>query len=99
MKKQKVSRGQQNKNVRRVLLQHQIDLNQLVFRTSARTIYLSGVLLRNTGSDLNAQHILRLIEDLEIIGIIQSDLSNWRISKDSISFVGDYEYNAEESVA
>ena len=86
--KQKLSKGQINKEVRRILLQFQVSLSDLTFTTSIKSIYLLGSLLKNNGNDFKTEELTLLVNELENYGNIRSDLDNWYISRDSIHYTG-----------
>lgn len=87
-KKQRRSRAQSNKMVRRILLRYKVCLINLSYTTTARSIFLKGYLLRNNGSDLPPNVVSTMVRELSRIGRITSDLENWSITNDSISFLG-----------
>jgi hypothetical protein len=87
----KLTKGQASKNVRRILLKYQIDLNYLHFSASGASIYLSGYLVKNSGFELSNEEIIVLTQELSAIGPIKSDLENWFLSSDQIYYLGDQE--------
>ena len=87
-KKIKKTRAQTNKNVRRILLRYKICLINLSFSTTSRTIFLKGYLLKNNGSDLPYNVVQNMVIDLTKHGSIRSDLENWVITNDTVSFLG-----------
>lgn len=85
MKKEKMTKAQYSKNLRRVLLRHQIDLSQIQFSASAHSVNLSGLLMKNTGTEVSVPSVIELQKELSRMGQISTDLSNWIITNDSIS--------------
>ena len=88
MAKKKYSRLEINRMVRRFLVQNTIDLTQLNFSSSIRSIRLYGRMVKTTGRELKIKEVENLIRSLETIpGIsdLQFDLENWKISSGSIT--------------
>ncbi len=78
-----VSRYEVNRQVRVVLIRHDIDLTKIDYSCIDGTVYLSGELFKTNDGDI----VPTMIESLfkEIAGIsgvrnVQSDLQNWSIS-------------------
>ena len=53
----KPSRLESNKDVRRILLRHRVDLTQLAFSCHGRTVSFSGDLMKDGGRDFSASEI------------------------------------------
>ncbi len=82
----KPSRLESNKDVRRILLRHRVDLSQLAFSCHGRTVSFSGDLVKDGGRDFSASEIDMMV--LEILGLnlgVLSDLKNWDINGGTIS--------------
>ncbi len=90
----KPSKAQISKEVRRVLCQFQIDLTKLHFSANGRSTYLSGVLKKNSGSDISSEEALQLVYQLSSFGMIKSELDNWYLSLEKIYYLGEAEHAA-----
>ena len=89
--KKSYTRLEINQMVRRNLQANCIDLTQVNYSSSLRTIRLYGRLVKNTGKELVIKEIENLIRVLQVIpGImdITFDLDNWNISAGSITAKG-----------
>jgi hypothetical protein len=93
-KKGNISKAQCNKKIRTVLLKYNVDLSQLNYSASNKSIYMGGVLLKNNGFDLPAHALLELVQELAEHGHIRSNLENWFLSIESIYYIGG-QYNEE----
>mgnify|MGYP001258821701 CR=1 FL=1 len=82
------SRASINKSVRRILLRYKVCLINLRFSTTTKTIFLKGYLLKNNGTDLNANVVRNMVGELTRVGFIRAELENWSITNDTISFLG-----------
>ena len=49
---------------------------------------MSGTLLKSNGYDLPAHAILELVKELSEHGYIRSELQNWFLSEERISYIG-----------
>ena len=87
-KKPKLSKAQNNKKIRTILLRHSVDLTHIQFSASNNALYLAGFLLKNTGADFTNNAVFELAEELFQHGHIRSELQNWYISRERISFLG-----------
>ena len=77
-----------NQMVRRNLQANCIDLTQVNYSSSLRTIRLYGRLVKNTGKDLvikEIENIMRVLQAIPGIMDITFDLDNWNISAGSIT--------------
>lgn len=79
-----------NKEARRVLNRHGVDLSNCQYSCSGSEIRLTGWLCRYDGSDFSGQMVEALVQDLKgKLGIyVYGDLDNWKFSNESISFLG-----------
>lgn len=83
----KESRFELNKKIRRILVRHGIDSQQLSFSGYQSFINFSGMLLKNNGNNLSSMEVINLIKELNGLGkTLQFMLTNWYISPNSISF-------------
>ncbi|MAZ47753.1 MAG: hypothetical protein CME65_04280 [Halobacteriovoraceae bacterium] len=87
-RQQAQSRATVNKTVRRILLRYKVCLINLRFSTTSKTIFLKGYLIKNNGSDLNANLVRNMVAELSKVGFIRAELENWAISHDSVNFLG-----------
>jgi hypothetical protein len=88
----KLSRMESNKEARRSLNRHGVDLAYCQYSCSGHELRLTGWLCKHDSSDFNPAQIEALIHDIQrcIPGIsIAGDFENWKFSSDHISFVGD----------
>ena len=88
----KLSRLEANKEVRRVLNRHGVDLSYCQYSVAGMEIRLTGWLCKLDTSDFNGsqiesmiQEFMRLLPGFSIVG----SLDNWSFSTDHISFLGD----------
>ncbi len=81
-----------NKEARRVLNRHGVDLSYCQFSCAGSEVRLTGWLCKYDGSDFSGQMIEAMITDLQrqLPGIqVFGDLDNWKFSSDHISHVGE----------
>lgn len=88
----KLSRLEANKEVRRVLNRHGVDLSYCQYSVAGMEVRLTGWLCKHDTSDYNGsqiesmiQEFMRLLPGFSIVGC----LDNWSFSTDHISFLGD----------
>ena len=85
MKKERASRAELNKDLRRILAKHYVDTTQVSFSASNFAVSLSGILLRVDGSEFNHNSITPLVDELMAqYGHIDSDLGNWDLTGGTI---------------
>lgn len=94
--KQKASKAEMSKEVRRVLNKHRVDLSILEYSYGGSSIRLSGGLWRVDGSDFTAEAISYMISDLHRFGSLYTDLVNWDLNGGSIRVISEQEMNEEE---
>jgi hypothetical protein len=87
-KKPKLSKAQNNKKIRTILLRHAVDLTHIQFSASNNALYLAGFLLKNTGAEFTNNAVFELADELFQHGHLRSELQNWYISREKISFLG-----------
>src|SRR3989344_619937 len=88
----KLSRLEANKEVRRVLNRHGVDLQYCQYSVAGMEIRLSGWLCKHDTSDFNGsqiegmiQEFMRLLPGFSVAG----GFDNWSFSTDHISYLGD----------
>lgn len=97
--REKRSRFEVNKEVRRVLTRNGADTNQVSFQVYGREINLYGNLIHGDGSDFGALEIENLLTDFTgtLPGYnITGDTSSWVFSHQSIQKVGLKENKEDE---
>ena len=95
-KNERQTKGERTKEVRRVLLRHQVDLTKVYFTANPRSIYFSGELIKASGHEITNSEMICLVEELNQLGMIRSDLENWSISSDSVRFLKHYSNDLPE---
>ncbi len=96
----KLSRLESNKEARRVLNRHGVDLSYCQYSCSEKEVRLTGILVRFDGTQFKAQQIEGMIFDFQRLlpgYVIVGELDNWSFSSDHISFHGGHESKDEES--
>lgn len=88
----KLSRLEANKEVRRVLNRHGVDLSYCQYSVAGMEVRLTGWLCKLDTSDYNGsqiesmiQEFMRLLPGFTIVG----SLDNWSFSTDHISYLGE----------
>lgn len=76
----RLSRAEINKQVRRIFAKYHVDMSSITYMATRRGILIKGTLLKQDGSEFNAGTLVALIEDLSIVGTINTDLSNWDLN-------------------
>jgi len=89
MAKKKLSKAQMTKEVRRILLRHQVHLSKVFFSANLSSIYFSGILVRNDGKEFKHAVVNVMTMELLQLGNIRCELENWIIGNDGVYFVGD----------
>jgi hypothetical protein len=90
----KLTRMESNKEARRVLNRHHVDLSYCSFSCSGRDILLTGWLCKTDGSDFSGTQVYTMIEDFQrnLPGFtISGDLDNWNFNSERITYVGEKE--------
>lgn len=88
----KMSRMEANKDVRRILHRHGVDLCTAQYSVAGRDIRLTGYLAKTDGSKFNASQIESLIQEFQryLPGYsVSGSFDNWSFSTDHITFTGD----------
>jgi hypothetical protein len=88
----KLTRMESNKEARRVLHRHHVDLSYCHFFCSGRDLLLTGQLYKTDGSDFTGTQIYTMIEDFHrsLVGYtINGELDNWHFNSERITYVGD----------
>src|SRR5690554_397505 len=95
----KQSRLESNKEARKVLNRHGVDLTYCQYSCSGREIRLTGTLLRYDGGDFKASQIETMIYDFQRLlpgFVIVGELDNWSFSSEHINYHGNSEEAEEE---
>lgn len=87
MKKTK-SRAERNKEIRRILAQFKVDVQQVSLAINPNSVDLSGVLVKYDGSDLSNGEIVNLVQALLPYGFLTTSLSNWNLTNGEIIKIG-----------
>jgi hypothetical protein len=88
----KLSRLEANKEVRRVLNRHGVDLGYCQFSVGGMDIRMTGWLCKTDESDFNGSQIGSIIQELLRIlpgYSVSGDFENWNFTSDYISKLGD----------
>ena len=91
MAKQKLSKAQISKEVRRILLKYQTNLSEVYFNAGVSSIILSGNLVKNSGREFKSEEMFNLTNELLKLGHIRCELENWVIGSDGVYFIGEKE--------
>lgn len=101
MKKEKNSRLENSKEVRRILNRYGVDLTQCSYSVSGREICLTGYLFKTDGSDFVVQEIESMVNEFQTIlrgFIVRGDMENWNFSSDHLNQVGGEEGEDERNI-
>jgi hypothetical protein len=82
------SRAERNKEVRRILAQCSIDIQQISLAVNPNSVDLSGVLVKYDGSELNNGEVVNLVQALLPFGFLTTTLSNWNLTSGEITKIG-----------
>ena len=88
----KMSRMESNKEARRVLNKHGVDLGYCQYSCCGSDVLMSGWLCKHDGSDFNGPQIQALIGDFQRLlpgFTVSGNFDNWSFNSESISFLGD----------
>jgi hypothetical protein len=88
----KLTRMETNKEARRVLNRHGVDLSYCSYSCAGTELRMTGWLRKHDGSEFNGAQIESLIIDFKrcLPGMsLAGDLDNWKFSTDHISFIGE----------
>lgn len=93
-----------NKEARRILNRHHVDLSCCQFSCCGMDVMLGGRLCKHNGSDFNAPQIQALVFDFKryLAGYtVIGDFENWNFNSERITFLGDkiIGHDEEESEA
>ena len=80
MKKGKLTKSQQNKEVRAIFNRFGVDTSALQFSTSGSRISLYGVLVRRSGEEFTFEILSNLLNELQRVGQVNSELLNWDLN-------------------
>lgn len=84
-----LTRLEANKEVRRVLVRHSVDMNKIQFSCQGKNLTLSGGLFKDNGEEIDALILEVVMQELGRIGVrISADLENWVISDGTITKKG-----------
>jgi hypothetical protein len=95
----KLSRMEASKEVRRILIRHQIDLSLAQYSVSGYEIRITGWLVKNDTSAFNASGVENLIEDFQRRlpnYFISGDMDNWKFTITYITYLGDPKSGKDE---
>lgn len=85
MKKERASRAELNKDLRRILAKHHVDTTEVSFSASNFAVNLSGVLVKTDGSSFTSSALQPLVDELmSVYRHIDSNLGNWDLTGGSI---------------
>lgn len=96
-KKEKASKGQISKEVRRVLARYQVDFTYIHFSAGMHSIHLSGYLIKASGHNFQASVVQSLTNELLRIGSIRCELENWYIGAEGVHYTGKEEDENKEA--
>jgi hypothetical protein len=88
----KLSRLEANKEVRRVLIRHCIDLAYAQYSVAGMDVRLTGWLCKTDTSNFNASQIEHMIQELQryLPGYtVTGQFDNWNFSTDYITYLGE----------
>lgn len=88
----KLTRMEANKETRRILSRHQVDLAYCQYSCVGMEVKLTGWLCKTDTSDFNGPQIESMIHDFHrhLNGYnIDGDFENWNFNSERISFLGD----------
>lgn len=88
----KMSRMESNREVRRALNRHSVDLTYTQYSVAGLDIRLTGWLQKLDGTEFSANQLEALIEDFQrkLPGYsVSGDMDNWNFSSDYVTYVGD----------
>lgn len=97
----KLSRLEANKDVRRILNRHGVDLGHAQYSVSGMDIRLTGWLCKYDGSDFGASQIESMIHEFQRVlngYTISGDFENWNFTSDHISHLGGKDEEKEEAM-
>lgn len=94
MAKRKLSKAEMTKEVRRILLRHQVHMQRIFFSANMTSIYFSGELLRNDGKEFKHTVVQVMTQELLQLATIRCELDNWVIGSDGVFFTGPDEKKA-----
>lgn len=97
MAKEKASKAQISKEVRRVLARYQVDLTLIHFSAGLHSIHLSGYLMKSSGYDFPVSVVQTLTLELLRIGSIRCELENWHVGNEGVNFIGKAENSNKAS--
>ena len=81
-KQSQFSRYEINRNVKRILVRHAVDLMALQFYCSGETVYLSGKLKKEPKGEFSPAQIevmIRELTSLPYVKNLQFELNNWNL--------------------
>jgi len=85
MKKGRPSKMEMNKTVRQILARYRADMTAMQVFCSPSSINMTGTLLKIGGGEFGGEEINGLKSELEGLGSIVTDLTNWDLTGGSIS--------------
>jgi len=80
LRKGKLSRAEQTREVRRILSKHDVDLGELQLSCSGTRISLMGTLLKRSGESFNHEVLNTMLGELQRVDMVSSELTNWDLN-------------------
>ena len=102
MIKKEYSRLEVNKMVRTTLQRHNVDLSQLQYSSSTRSVHFTGILQKGAGKDFVAKEIEYLWYDLTSLPGVREivfNVENWDISAGSITCFGGRQQDDDSEIS
>src|SRR5687767_6875451 len=93
----KMSRMESNKETRRILNRHQVDLAYCQYSCCGMEVKLTGWLCKTDGSDFIGPQIEGIVQEFHrhLVGFtVFGDFENWNFNSERISKVGDRQSNS-----
>ena len=88
-----------NKEVRRILIKHQIDLSLTQYSVCGYEIRITGWLIKNDNTEFTASGVENLIEEFQRRlpnYFISGDMDNWKFTITYITYLGDLKTGKDE---
>ena len=80
------SRLDTNREVRRIFVRHGVDTSKIHFSCQGKSLQLSGILLKEGGTDIESNIVEAISQELTRLGVrIVCELENWSFMDGSIS--------------
>lgn len=95
----KFSRMEANKEVRRTLNRHGVDLSYTQYSVAGLEIRLTGWLCKHDTTDFNIGQIEYMIQDFQRLlpgYSVQGDFDNWNFGTEHVTYIGDKTKGVDE---